>query len=97
MPRKKRSMFGKAKHKKLAEIVRIDTPSNARKSAKKLLRLFQKAKRRKTKVVIKRACVLARNRCLAIRKKKNLSERERKELLKVAKIYHKASKLMVLD
>ena len=93
----RRGLFRPAVSKKLAKIVRIDTPKNTRSAAKKLLRMFKAAKRRDTKVKIKRATVCASNRAKVMAtKKKNLSTKERKELKKVSKIYKQAAEKMKL-
>jgi len=91
------SMFYEpAHHRDLGKIVKIDTPANARKAANQLLKMFRKARTRKRKVTIKRAAVLAANRCAAMRKRKNLSAKERRELKQIEKIYRDAAKKMVL-
>lgn len=95
--RRNKSMFGPPKHKELAKIVRIDTPENARKSAKQLLNKFKRARTREQKVTIKRSVVLAANRAEAIRKKKNLSAKERREMKQIEKIYRSAAKKMKLS
>jgi len=96
MTRRRLGLFRKAKSKKLASIVKIDSPSSARKSAKKLLRLFNSAKTRAKKVKIKKATVCASNRAKVIAKSKRVSPKEKKEMKKVAEIYEKAYKKMKL-
>ena len=92
-----RSMFySPARHKYLGEIVTFKNPSAARGAARELLREFKSAKTRAKKVRIKRATVLAANRARASAKRKNLSRRERQELLQIARIYEQAAKKMKL-
>lgn len=92
---KKRGMFYyPPKSPLLAKIVRIDTPTNARKSAKTLLKMFEKAKKRSWKVHIERSVNLAEQRAKAMLKRKNLSAKERRELREVAKIYHNVKEKM---
>lgn len=87
--RKKRTMFYEPpKHPDLAAIVRIDSPTAARKATQELLALAKKYPIRRT--TIKRAMVLAANRAAAMRKKKNLSAKERRELKEVEEIYRRA-------
>ncbi len=95
---KRRGMFYyPPKSPLLAKIVRIDTPANARKSAKTLLKMFKEAKKRSWKAHIKKAVVLAGNRAKAMLNKKNLSPKERRELKEVAKIYQETAKKMVMS
>ncbi len=97
MGRKKKSMFYKpARHKKLAEIVNLESPSKARSAARKLKELFRRARTRKEKRIIKQATVLAANRAKAARKKKNLSRKEKREFEEIADIYTEAYKGMEL-
>ncbi len=95
----KRGLFRPARHKWLADIVCIKTPSCARKAATKLLRLFKQALRagkRDRAVLIKRAVVLAANRARVSAKRRSLSVKERAELKEVARIYERAADMMVL-
>jgi len=97
MSKKKRSMFYKpARHKKLSEIVSLESPAKAKKSAHTLLRLFKKAKRRDRKRTIKQAAVLAANRAKAAKKRKNLSRKEKREYEEIADIYESVYKEMEL-
>lgn len=92
---KGRSMFyDKPRHRDIAEIVTIESPAAARKAGRKLLAMFNKAKTRKRKVTIKRSVVLAANRAEAASKRRNLSEKERREMKEVARIYRQISKKM---
>ena len=95
--RNNRTMFGKPKHKELANIVKIDSPADARKSTSMLKRRFRHAKSRSEKVAIKRATVNASNRAGAFLSKKDLSASEKSEMRKVKKIYRMAYKGMILD
>jgi len=94
---RKGSMFGPAKHPRYAEIVKIDTPKNARESCNILLREFRNAKTRDKKRRIKQMTVLAANRAEAIRAKENLSEKERREMREAEKIYRETAEKMVMD
>ncbi|AGB04089.1 hypothetical protein AciM339_0224 [Aciduliprofundum sp. MAR08-339] len=85
-----------AKHKKLAEIISLESPSKARRSVSILRRMFRRAKTRKEKRTIKQATVLAANRARAASKRKDLSRRERKQLREEADIYTQAYKEMEL-
>lgn len=94
---KKGSMFYRpAKHKKLAEIVSLESPSKARRSAHTLLRMFRKARTRKEKRIIKQATVLAANRAKAARKRRNLSSREKRQYEEIADAYVEVYKEMEL-
>ena len=97
---KKRGLFYyPPRHKKLAEIVCISSPSCARKAAKTLLEMFKKALKRGDRAwarVIKQATVLAANRARASAKRRSLSVKERAQLKEVARIYERAADKMVL-
>lgn len=95
--RRRHTMFGERKWKRLAAVVSLTSPAEARKSATWLKRHFRELKSREHKVAVKRACVLAHNRALAARKKKDLSAKEKKEFKEIAKIYKTAYKSMNLD
>jgi hypothetical protein len=94
---KRRTMFGKPKNKALAKMVRLDSPSAARKSAIALKRRFHSMKTRPAKVATKRATVLASSRAKASGKKRNLSTKEKREFASISKIYKDAYKSMKLD
>ena len=96
MRRKSRGMFRPAKHRKLAKIVTFETVKGAKKAAQRLLRMFNKARTRKQKVLIKRATVLAANRAKVSARRRNLRPRTKKRLKHIAEIYRKASKKMEL-
>ena len=76
-----RRLFRKPKHKRLADIISIRSPDSARQSIKDAQRTSY------SKATLKRSYVLASNRAMAIRHKKDLSIREKKEMLEVARIY----------
>jgi len=83
---KKRGLFSPAKNKEIAEIVRIDTPKNAKKSVKELAKLIDKGK-----ITIDQAIkyvTTAANRASVSLRRKNLSSKERKEMKQVAEIYN---------
>lgn len=86
-----RSLFFKPKYKTLAKIVKMDSPKNARKTVKKLLQQCKEAKRPSAVLRRARAMQTAANRARAMLKRKNLSEKERKEFEKIAEIYDKAA------
>ena len=90
-------MFVKPKSKMLAGVVKVDSPVNARKSVAELRKMFKQREHRDSKVKIKRATVLAYVRSKAMLKKKDLSSKEKAEFRKIAAIYKKAYKSMILD
>jgi len=93
----KRGLFRPAKHRKISKIVSFKNPTQARKSAKKLVKAFKSAKTRKQKRTIKQATVCASNRAKVIaNKKKNLSAKERKQFREISKIYKEAYEKMEL-
>ena len=103
MARKRRSrarrgqgLFKKPRWKKYAEIVTFENPDAAKGAARELLREFRSAKTRAKKVRVKKVTVYAANRARASAKRKNLSSRERKELLQIARIYERAAAKMKL-
>jgi hypothetical protein len=93
----KTGLFKPPKHKWLAEIISFETPSKARKSAKRLLNALRRGRihgrriGRRTALTILKALVYAANRAKASAKRRNLSRKEKHELLQVAKIYRKAA------
>lgn len=89
---RKRTLFDKAKSKKLADIISFKNPQAARGSAKELLREFNAAKLRSKKVRIIQATNLASNRAAASTRRRNLSMRERRELTTVSNIFRKTQK-----
>ncbi|MFA4719888.1 hypothetical protein [Pyrococcus kukulkanii] len=76
-------MFDPPRHKWLAKIIRIDSPSAARKAVRELKRRMNS----KNRTLIIRAANLAANRAKVMLRRKNLSRKERRELREVEKIY----------
>jgi len=91
---KQKTMFGPAKHKYLSELISLKNPIAAYASVKELRYEFNKAKSDEKKVRIARATMLAANRAEASAKRKNLSSREKSELLDVSDIYRKVAQDM---
>ena len=82
----KRTLFFPPKNKKIAEIVKIDSPKNAKVSISELRQLIDKGR-----ITIDQAIkyvTLAANRAKASLNRKNLSKKERKEMKQVAQIYN---------
>ncbi len=79
MVKKKESLFGKAKSKRIAKIINITSPTAFRKSIRKL-------KKGGLSTHEKRGLTLARNRAGAQLKRKNLSPKERKQMKAITKI-----------
>jgi multidrug resistance efflux pump len=83
---KSKGLFFPPKNKKIAEIIKIDTPDNAKSSIKEFARLIDKGA-----VTIDQAIkyvTTAANRAKASLNRKNLSSKERKEMKEVAKTYN---------
>ena len=83
---KGKGLFSPPKNKKIAEIIRIDTPNNAKSSIKELAKLIDKGM-----ITIDQAIkyvTTAANRAKASLNRKNLSKKERKEMKEVAKAYN---------
>ena len=93
---RRKSLFFPPRHRKIADIISIESPKKARHAIKTLLRMAKKAPRQK-KVLIKRSIVLAANRAEASAKRKNLSQKEKRELRTVARLYRAAAKKIKLD
>ena len=74
----------------------MDSVPTARKASAILLKKFKNAKTRRQKRKIKQAMVCAANRVAVTQKKKDLSQKERKEMREVEKIYRSTYKKMVL-
>lgn len=85
-------MFGPPKHKKLSEVISITNPEMARGSVKEAKSLVRKGYY--SKATVKKAFVLAANRCEAMLNRKSLSMKERRELKTVAGIYRRAAKTL---
>jgi hypothetical protein len=75
----RRTIFFPPKNAKLAEIISIESPEAFRRSIRTLKKMGIGARE-------KRALVLAQNRARAMLKKRNLSEKERKELQEIARM-----------
>jgi len=88
------TMFDKPKSKKYADIVKMDTPENARKAANKLHDEFFGAKTRKKREYVKRVTNLAAQRAGAQLKRENLSAKEVREFRLIKALYTKAYKNM---
>jgi len=86
-----KTMFGKAKHEYLRDIISIRSPESATGSVRELTREFYRSKTRARKLRIARATQLVSNRALASAKRQSVSPRERGELKKVARIYRDAA------
>jgi hypothetical protein len=76
---RRKTIFFPPKHRKLADIITIESPAAFRESIRKLKKMGISARE-------KRALVLAQNRARAMLKKKSLSPRERKELQEIARM-----------
>ena len=88
-----RTMFGKAKHGYLRDIISIRSLEAATSSVRELNREFFSAKTKAKRLRIARATQLASNRAKAMIGKR-LSPRERGEMLTVSAIYKKAADRM---
>ena len=80
-----KTLFFPPKNKEIAEIIRIDSPKNAKKSVKQLAKLIDSGKLTIDKAI--KYVTLAGNRAKAGAKRKNLSRKEKQELKEVAEIY----------
>ena len=84
---RKKTLFKKPKHKKYAEMISFENPTQARISARKLRKEFREAKQNAKKRRVARATQYASNRAKAITKRKKLSIDERKQYKEIGKIY----------
>ena len=75
----RKTIFFPAKHKRLARVVTIRSPSAFRQSIRTL-------KKRGLTTAEKRALVLARTRAKAMLKRKHLSLKERKQMREISKV-----------
>lgn len=89
-----RGLFGLSRSKLLAKVITIRSPTAAKDSVTKLNKLFNRAKRRDTRVKIARSANQTSNRARASLNRKNLSRNERRQMRAVAKIYRRASDRM---
>jgi len=92
----RRGLFKPVKYKYLADIVTFKSIKAAKEASRKLLEEFSNAKTRAKKVRVKKATVYAANRAEAFAKKRNLSPRVRKRMLRISEIYRKAAEKMIL-
>jgi len=88
------TMFGKAKHEYLRDIISIRSPESATGSVRELTREFYGAKTKVKRLRIARSAQLASNRALASAKRKSVSVIEKVELKRVAGIYAQAAERM---
>lgn len=91
----RRGLYSAARYQKYANLVSIQTPSQAKSSVSVLLSEFNGAERAK-KVRVKRAVVQAANRASVASKNMRLSLKERKEMAQVAEVYNEAKTKMVI-
>ena len=73
---RRRTIFFPPRHRRLAEIISIESPAAFRESIRKLKKMGIGARE-------KRALVLAQNRAKAMLKKKTLSQKERREFQQI--------------
>ena len=88
---KSNGLFKPPKWRYLAEIVSFRTPSDARKSARKLISELRKAKRKDKALRICRAIQYASNRAKAASRNPRISWKEKRELREIAEIYGEAA------
>lgn len=81
-------MFGPPENPELAQIVTISSPQAARRSTRKLQQKYNAADRDR-RIEIIRAANLAANRASAQLNRRNLSEKEQRQMRKVAQIYRR--------
>ena len=82
------TVYFPARHPWLADIVRLDTPANARAAARKLEREFNRSGRSR-QLLILRAVNLAAIRARIGSKNRRLSEKERREYREIYGIYRR--------
>ena len=82
-----KTLFFPPKHKEAAEQISIESPADALASVKWLSEEWNNAKTRAKKRRLIRYAVLAMNRANAMLKKKNLSQKERREFRQIVRIY----------
>jgi len=83
----KESLFFKAKHEYLSKIIEMKNPREARGSVKELRKQFNKAETNAKKLRVARATQLAANRAGAQLKRKNISQREKRQFEEIQDIY----------
>jgi len=84
----KGTVFFSPRHKWLAEIIKLDTPANARRSAEKLEREFNRSNSSR-KLLILRAVNLAAIRARIGSQNRRLSQKEREEYRVIHGIYRR--------
>ena len=82
------TVFFPARHKWLADIIKLDTPANARKAAEKLEREFNRSSKSR-KLLILRAVNLAAIRARIGSQNRRLSKKEREEYRVIHGIYRR--------
>jgi len=85
------TVFFPARHRWLAEIIRLDTPANARRAAKRLEEEFNRSGRAR-QLLILRAINLAAIRAKIGSRNQNISQKEREEYRIIHGIYRKLYK-----
>ena len=86
--------YSPPRHRKLAQIVTFSSVGAAERAARQLVKMFEKAKSRDRKRVIKSATVLAANRAKAMLRRRDLSPAERKKYRALVRIYRAAAAKM---
>ena len=82
------TLFFPPTHKWLAEIISLKDPESAKKSVEELKEEFKKSGRARQRTIL-RGANLAANRAAAFLKKRNISEKERREFREIEKIYRR--------
>jgi hypothetical protein len=91
-----RTIFFPPTYQKYADIISIRSPEEARFAARTMLEEFNKAKTRAKKRRLKSMVVLAANRAKVMRKKEDLSRKEKAELVAIERIYRRTAEQMKL-
>lgn len=94
MVMQQKTIFFKAKHKYLGDMISLKSPALARISVIDLKQEFKDAQTNDKKLRIARATMLASNRAKVILKKKGLSLKERTEFRQILSIYKKVAEDM---
>lgn len=89
-----KTMFGKAKHEYLRDMISLRNPSAARGSVRELNQEFDNSKTKEKMLRVARATQLAANRAKVSGKRTNLSTAERKQFKEIAGIYDRAAERM---
>ncbi len=94
-PFKGRSIFpSKPRSKHLSDVVKVDTPANARSAAAQLRREFNQAKTHKRKLHIYHATHDAARIAGVMKRNPRLSGKEHREAAEIEKTYDRAAKSM---